>query len=140
MLRFAPLSCFKPFPDPSALPTPHRGGFISSAVPSLILSTPGRADRPDLSSPGEAALSPGSWDSGEPAPLLRPLPSPAPLSSRLLRPVFLPRRLSLRSDVALTGVGGGNLRQPRVLLSQIPPVAGWLLREPGFLISRHPCK
>ena len=41
---------------------------MSSAAPS-------RADRPDLSASGEAALSPGSWDSGELAPLLRPLPS-----------------------------------------------------------------
>ena len=101
-LRFAPLCCWKPtseFTDPSALPAPRE--ILLGDVGLFTPRSPGSRSRPleaaPAPAPGEARFSPRSWDSGEPASLLR---LPAAQSSLLLRLVVLPFRYS---NLALAG-------------------------------------
>ena len=133
-LRFAALACFKPFTDltdPSALPTPHTVGLLAPRSPAS-------SSRPWPPRPPRSPVL-GFWRA---SPAAETASLPVPLTSSLLRPALPPRRPCLHSDVALSRVGEVTCAShvtPEVLPFQIPPVAIWLLREPGFLFSRHPC-
>ena len=133
-LRFPPLSCLKPiseFSDPSTLPAPRE--ILLDDVGLFAPLSPGSPSQPleaaPAPAPGEAGFSPMSWDSGEPAPLLK---LPAAQSSRLSWPVVLFLRHTFLRPFPPTLCWRRCLGQPRDThgsVSQIQPAGIWLLRE-----------
>ena len=132
--HFATLGCLKPISDlsdSSALPAPHE--ILLGDVGLFALRSPGSRSRSQEAAPapapGEAGFSPMSWDSGEPAPLLK---LPAAQSSRLSWPVVLFLRHTFLRPSPPTLCWRRCLGQPRDThgsVSQIQPAGIWLLRE-----------
>ena len=147
-LRFAPFSGLKPFTDltdPSTLSAPHTiplGEVVYSLrVLQPLLLGPWRPRRPPLSGRGRVLSRVLGFWRARPAAETPSLP--VILTSSLHRRVLPTRRPCIHSDVALTRVLEVTCAShvtPEVLPFQIPPIAVWLLRELGFLFSRHHCK
>ena len=124
-------------PSYTAYSSLRRGGFISSAAPAsssrhLAAPTTPLPERPRcLPGPGILESPPRCWD----PPPCQPL---CPLVSSGL--CFCPVGIVMLPRLVSGEVTCASHVTAEVLPSQIPAAAAWLLREPGFEFSRHPCK